>query len=225
MKTHCRQALVSTKNISIIACLFFTVLVFTVSSLKAQKTQKIGEREISLYRVSVKTNKGMLKGLFQHAGPDHIIILTERESTKIAVTIIKSLKIKFDKKRNVPVFQNIAQTGLDIIVDPEYTRSSNNTGQDIYGNPTVIDDEEASLGEQVLMGGVLIGGALLGNEISKLVPPATIETFKINYSKETYESLYDNLSMYSVDMQSSPEYEQILKRKLKETMQKHKPTI
>lgn len=70
---------------------------------------------------------------------------------------------------------------------------------------------DATLGERVLIGSAVVGRALLGNELSKLVPPATIEPFKINYSKERYESLYDNLSMYTVSMQSSPKYEQALK--------------
>ena len=65
-----------------------------------------------------------------------------------------------------------------------------------------------------------MAGAVLGNELVKLVPPATIETFKIAYSKEKYKNLYDDLLMYTVDIQSSYEYELLMKEKLIKAMNK-----
>ncbi|MEJ5088532.1 hypothetical protein [Sphingobacterium faecium] len=53
----------------------------------------------------------------------------------------------------------------------------------------------------------MMAGAVLGNELVKLAPPAAIETFKIAYFKEKYKNLYEDLLMYTVDMQSSYEYE------------------
>lgn len=76
------------------------------------------------------------------ASPDHIVVLTDKGSESITADNIKSLKIRFDKKKNVPVFQEIAQTGLDIISDPQYTytRMADNSGKDVYGNSLAIDE-------------------------------------------------------------------------------------
>jgi folate-dependent phosphoribosylglycinamide formyltransferase PurN len=71
----------------------------------------------------------------------------------------------------------------------------------------------------------VIAGALVGNEIKKLMPTATIEKFKINYSKSKYSEIYEELLMYTVDLQASPGYEQILKEKLRDAMGRNKLKI
>jgi len=76
-----------------------------------------------------------------------------------------------------------------------------------------------------MVGGAVIAGALVGNEIKKLMPTATIEKFKINYSKAKYSEIYDELLMYTVDLQASPEYEQTLKEKLRDAMGRNKLKI
>ena len=66
---------------------------------------------------------------------------------------------------------------------------------------------------------------IVGNELGKLIPPATLETYKIEGSMEKYKKLYEELSMYSMDMQSSYENEFILRKKLKEAVEKNKLKI
>ncbi len=189
---------------------------------KAQTKVQLGNREIYEYNATAVTSKGKIKGILQTTTKDNIILQTKTGQASIPIENIKSLKIKFGKKKVVPIFKNAAQTGLDIITDPELTKSEHSYIKDVNGNIIDLENDETSVGERLLIGGTIMTAAYVGNEITKLIPPANIETFKINYSKDNYNNVLDELSMYSIDMQSSPEYEYILKQKLKEAMNKHK---
>jgi len=204
------------KKYLVLISLFF----FSVISVRAQNAKLVGEREISVYKVIVKTSDGTIKGILQKATPDQVEIMTDKGINAIKPESLKSLKIKFDKKKNVPVFRRIAQSAVDVIADPKYTKTVNNTGKNIYGNQIAIDEQETPLGDRLLVGSAMMAGAVLGNELVKLVPPATIETFKIAYSKEKYKNLYEDLLMYTVDIQSSYEYELLMKEKLIKAMKK-----
>lgn len=205
------------KKYLVLISLFF----FSVMSVKAQNAKLVGEREISVYKVIAKTSDGIIKGILQKATPDQVEIMTDKGINAIKPESLKSLKIKFDKKKNVPVFRHIAQSAVDVIADPKYTNTVNNTGKNIYGNQIAIDEQETPLGDRLLVGSAMMAGAVLGNELVKLVPPATIETFKIAYSKEKYKNLYEDLLMYTVDIQSSYEYELLMKEKLIKAMNKN----
>lgn len=199
-------------------------LILSVPVVNAQEAKLLGQREIMVYKAVAKTLEGTIKGVLQRATPDRVLIVTDTGTKSVCVKSIKWLKIKFDKKRNVQVFQKIAQAGVDIVVDPQYTRTVNSYGKDMNGNLIPLDEKDAPLGERLLIGSATLAGALVSNELAKFVPPATIETFKIGYSREKYSSVYENLSMYTVDMQSSPDYELILKEKLKQAIKKNKLT-
>ena len=198
--------------------IFLFLLNSPTITIHAQESTLLGEREIIVYKAVAKTTEGTIKGILQRATADQVLIVSDAGSKAIPVTAIKSFKIKFDKKKKVQIFQSIAQASLDVIADPEYTRSTDGFGTDINGNPLSLDEKEASLGERVVLGGAMMSVALLGNEIAKLVPAGSIETFKIAYSRAKYDLAFDNLVMYTVDMQSSADYEFILKKKLKEAM-------
>ncbi|VTP94598.1 hypothetical protein [Sphingobacterium daejeonense] len=201
------------------------LLILTTFSicLNAQNIQLKNNREISVYNVVAQTFKGKVKGILQKVTQDQVEIMTSKDLSVIPVENIKSLKVKFDKKENVPVVNNIAQTGLDFVFDPEYDQSYTKNESGFYEKR--IDAEEITLGEKAMVGGAVIAGALVGNEIKKLMPTATIEKFKINYSKAKYSEIYDELLMYTVDLQASPGYEQILKEKLRDTMERNKLKI
>lgn len=201
------------------------LLILTTFSicLYAQDIQLKNNREVSVYNVVAQTSKGKVKGILQKVTQDQVEIMTSKDLSVIPVENIKSLKVKFDKKENVLVLNNIAQTGLDFVFDPDYDQSYTKNESGFYEKK--IDEEEISLGEKAMVGGAVIAGALVGNEIKKLMPTATIEKFKINYSKAKYSEIYDELLMYTVDLQASPEYEQILKEKLRDAMGRNKLKI
>jgi len=201
------------------------LLILTTFSicLYAQDIQLRNNREISVYNVVAQTSKGKVKGILQKVTQDQVEIMTSKDLSVIPVENIKSLKVKFDKRENVPVLNNIAQTGLDLVLDPECDQSYTKNESGFYEKK--IDEEEISLGEKAMVGGAVIAGALIGNEIKKLMPTATIEKFKINYSKAKYSEIYEDLLMYTVDLQALPEYEQILKEKLRDAMGRNKLKI
>ena len=201
------------------------LLILTIFSicLYAQDIQIKNNREISVYNVVAQTSKGKVKGILQKVTQDQVEIMTSKDLSVIPVENIKSLKVKFDKKENVPVLNNIAQTGLDFVFDPDYDQSYTKNESGFYEKR--IDEEEITLGEKAMVGGAVIAGALVGNEIKKLMPTATIEKFKINYSKAKYSEIYDELLMYTVDLQAAPGYKQILKEKLRDAMGRNKLKI
>ncbi|MCT1533175.1 hypothetical protein M3B46_19410 [Sphingobacterium daejeonense] len=201
------------------------LLILTTFSicLYAQDIQLKNNREISVYNVVAQTSKGKVKGILQKVTQDQVEIMTSKDLSVIPVENIKSLKVKFDKRENIPVLNNIAQTGLDFVFDPEYDQSYIKNESGFYEKR--IDAEEITLGEKAIVGGAVIAGALVGNEIKKLMPTATIEKFKINFSKAKYSEIYEELLMYTVDLQVSPGYEQILKVKLRDAMGRNKLKI
>lgn len=201
------------------------LLILTTFSicLYAQDIQLKNNREISVYNVVAQTSKGKVKGILQKVTQDQVEIMTSKDLSVIPVENIKSLKVKFDKRENIPVLNNIAQTGLDFVFDPEYDQSYIKNESGFYEKR--IDAEEITLGEKAIVGGAVIAGALVGNEIKKLMPTATIEKFKINFSKAKYSEIYEELLMYTVDLQVSPGYEQILKEKLRDAMGRNKLKI
>lgn len=199
-----------------------SILIFAVTFSSAQSLTAHAEREIAIYKVVVKTKRGLMKGVLQRVAPDHLLIETDRGIEKIAAETINYVKVKFDKRKTMPILRDIAQAGFDVIVDPQYTTTVTAYETGFYPDVIPLDQEEAPLGSRLLMGTAMVGGALLGNEIAKIVPPATIETFKIKYSKARYQGAYEALAMYSVHLQSSPAYELILKNELKRAMEAKK---
>ncbi len=195
--------------------------------LHAQEAQLGKEREIALYQAVVKCARETVTGILQQVTPEAVTIQTYDGAKTIPATAIKSVKVKFDKKKNVPIFRDIAQAGLDAIVDPAYTSTRQNLTLNPYGQPMIHEDseEDTPLASRLLFGGAIVAGAVLGNEVAKIIPPATIETFRIRYSQARYQDIYEELSMYSVYLQSSADYEQILKEKLKRAMQNNKLQI
>jgi len=208
---------------------FFLLLCATLLAqvLHAQEAQLGQQREIALYKAVVKCARETVTGILQQVTPEAVTIQTYDGSRTIPSTSIKSVKVKFDKKKNVPIFRNLAQAGLDAIVDPAYTSSRQNLNLNPYSQPMIHEDgeEDTPLADRILLGGAMVAGAVLGNEVAKIIPAATIETFRIRYSKERYQGLYEELSMYSIFLQSSADYEQILKEKLKRAMENNKLQI
>lgn len=202
--------------------IFFHALILSVLTISAQESRSLGQREILVYNVVAKTSTGTFKGVLQRATSDQVTITSDKKNSVLPVESIKTLKIKFDKKKSVPVFENIAKAGLDVITDPQYTRTVNSYGTDSYGNKVFVGEEDTPLGDRILVGSTMMVGAIVGNELAKLVPPSTIETFRINYSRETYSKLYEDLSMYTIHLQSSPDYELVLLQKLREAMKQNK---
>ena len=84
----------------------------------------------------------------------------------------------------------MGKTAVEMMFDPTYLTSSTKTSTDMQENTRVLEEEAAPFGEQLLLSGAMIGGALVGNEIAKLIPAASIETFKINYSMEKYHAVF-----------------------------------
>lgn len=202
--------------------ILFLFLVLSALLIYAQESRLVGHRQILVYKVVAKTSAGTLKGVLQRVTQDQVTIVSDEKVDVIPVESIKTLKIKFDKKKEVQVFGKIAQAGIDVITDPQYTRPANSLGTDQYGNTILGDEKDTPLGDRVLVGSAMLAGALVGNELVKLVPPSTIETFRINYSREKYHTLYEDLAMYSIEMQSSPDYELVLLQKLQEAMMQNK---
>ena len=201
------------------------IFLFTIISIHGQNKTQIGQKEILVYDAVIKTSKGKIKGILQRTDSNQLVITKNNQSIVIPIENIKTLKIKFSKKKTVPVFNNIAQTAIDFISDPQLSSTVNSYSINSNGKQVPLDVKETPLGERLLVGGAIMTTAIVGNELGKLIPPATLETFKIEGSMDKYKKLYDELSMYSIDMQASPDYEFKLRKKLKEAMEKNKLKI
>lgn len=206
----------------------FSILSFFIfiSFLRGQEKQLLGDREISIYKVEIKSKEGNFKGNLLQVTPEYLLIEQKEGSKKIAAERLKTIKVKFSQKKNVPVFKNIAQTGLDIISDPEFGQTRTlRVADKPNGEPNYIQENESPLGERLLVGTAVVTGAIIGNELAKLAPQASIEKFKINFSSDKYLEKMDDLAMYSSYLQSSPEYETVLRNRLKAAMEKKKLKI
>ncbi len=202
--------------------LLFLLNCFLLQFTFGQDSRLSNRREIFYYHVQAKISEGRIKGILQHTTAEEVAILTPKGVKRIHPQTIRSLKIKFDKKMEVPFFDKMGKTAVEMMFDPTYLTSSTKISTDMQGNTRVLEEEVAPFGEQLLLSGAMIGGALVGNEIAKLIPTASIETFKINYSMEKYHAVLDDLAMYTVALQSSPSYNLVLKEKLKAVKEKNK---
>ncbi|WP_099367389.1 hypothetical protein [Sphingobacterium sp. 1.A.4] len=173
-----------------------------------------------------KTKKETIKGSFYRATVEEIYLMKDKEMKKIPVSTIKKIKIKFDRKKEAPLFKGMSKTGVDILkssLTDEPEKNHNKTDQ--YGNLLSDADAASSVGETLLIGTATVATAAIGNELSKLAPQPDIESFKVNYSKERYLEQLDEIRMYTIELQTSPEYKSILKDRLKKAMKKKKLAI
>ncbi|QBR12813.1 hypothetical protein [Sphingobacterium sp. CZ-2] len=181
---------------------------------------------VSYYQAHIKTKKETIKGNFYRATVEEIYLMKDKEMKKIPVSTIKKIKIKFDRKKEAPLFKGMSKTGVDIMkssLTDEPEKNHNKTDQ--YGNLLSDADAAPSVGETLLIGTATVATAAMGNELSKLAPQPDIESFKINYSKERYLEQLDEIRIYTIELQTSPEYKSILKDRLKKAMKKKKLAI
>ncbi len=181
---------------------------------------------VSNYHAHIKTKKETIKGSFYRATVEEIYLMKDKEMKKIPVSTIKKIKIKFDRKKEAPLFKGMSKTGVDIMKSSLTDEPEKNYSKtDPYGNLLSDADAAPSVGETLLIGTATVATAAIGNELSKLAPQPDIESFKINYSKERYLEQLDEIRMYTIELQTSPEYKSILKDRLQKAMKKKKLAI
>jgi len=70
---------------------------------------------VSYYQAHIKTKKETIKGSFYRATVEEIYLMKDKEMKKIPVSTIKKIKIKFDRKKEAPLFKGMSKTGVDIL--------------------------------------------------------------------------------------------------------------
>ncbi|MGM1428429.1 hypothetical protein ACS126_04180 [Sphingobacterium lactis] len=192
---------------------------FSVSIASAQLQQHGTQRQISVYSVVAHTVHGKVKGTLYRVFEDRMKINANNGIQTIPALDIKSVKIKFDKEAQVPLGQSLVSNSIAQLSAPDDTkRAPDGTRLDSHGNPLYNGEEEHSLGERLLVNTAVITGAVVGDRLVRLIPKGNIEVFKINRDQDKFKRQHEDLAMYSVYLQSSPEYDKILRDKLRAAM-------
>ncbi|WP_293932200.1 hypothetical protein [Sphingobacterium sp. UBA6645] len=190
--------------------------------------QSSARREIKEYQVTIKTQKGSVKGLLQQVNEESIDVITSRGARSVSAAAIKEIKIKFDKNRHIQVFEGMSDTGVEMIAisldDDRSNIRRGELGAPIYDNP----EDERTLTDaagQALLGTATVATALAADQVTRLIYKPSIEAFKVNYEVEKFKDIRKQLALYSIATQASPSYAKELQEQLQQTLKVKKMDV
>ncbi|MCI0921210.1 hypothetical protein [Sphingobacterium rhinopitheci] len=202
--------------------ILFIILLYTTAypscHAQIQKT-----RIINIYNAVVKTSNGTVKGTLKQATDTTIIIGQPRATIAIPITSIKTLKIKFARQSSFKIYDDVAKIGLGFIANNSpNTTARNNYGEPVFEPLTSSEHTLAEMGSNIITGTALTTIAVTGNAITKLLYKPNIEVFKIKRDYKKYNTLKEQIQMYSTHLQQSAQFELIQSNQLKHAMELYK---
>src|SRR5690606_28729033 len=177
------------KSLQINLAITFIFLIFIgfTSSGFAQK------RQIRVYHVVVKTDKGKVKGILERNSKDHLFVEKENGShVSIPIKQVKTIKIKQYPEVHKTVTVLNSEPGM-------FDRNLDGTLTQEYL------DNSLNIGDEIASGILSITGLMIYQGVSNTFN--NLAKFNIGNSEEAYLNTIGIISPFSIYYQASPEYE------------------